>query len=85
MEWRPLWCDIHWLKANPPANQTKSDRARLRIAVDMDEVIADSFGRHLGLYNQRAGANLTAEMVAREGLDALLPGESRDSFNGYPP
>jgi uncharacterized protein with PQ loop repeat len=69
------------LKANPPANQLKSVSRRLRIAVDMDEVIADSFGRHLGLYNQRAGANLTAERVSREGLDALLPSESRDSFN----
>jgi len=72
------------LKANPPANQLKSVSRRLRIAVDMDEVIADSFGRHLGLYNQRAGVNLTAERVSREGLDALLPGESRDSFNAIP-
>ncbi len=44
------------LKANPPANQLNAASRRLRIAVDMDEVIADAFGKHLSHYNQRAGS-----------------------------
>src|SRR6266480_4155535 len=35
---------------------------RLRIAVDMDEVIADSFSKHLLHYNQQTGAGLTQKM-----------------------
>lgn len=72
------------LKANPPANRLSAASRRLRIAVDMDEVIADSFSKHLSQYNQRAGANLTREMVSKKGLDELLPGESRDNFNAIP-
>ena len=69
------------LKANPPAPRVDSGTRRLRIAVDMDEVIADSFSRHLSQYNQRAGANLTPEMISQRGLAELLPGEHRDDFN----
>src|SRR5215475_2003554 len=36
---------------------------RLRIAVDMDEVIADSFSKHLRHYNEQTGENLTHEIV----------------------
>ncbi|MGH9548343.1 MAG: 5' nucleotidase, NT5C type [Terriglobales bacterium] len=72
------------LKANPPANQLNPASRRLRIAVDMDEVIADAFGKHLSQYNQRAGANLTAEMISKSGLAALLPDESRADFNAIP-
>ncbi len=53
------------LKANPPAkkfglgSQVVASHGigsrRLRIAVDMDEVIADSFGKQLSCYNQRTG------------------------------
>jgi 5'(3')-deoxyribonucleotidase/uncharacterized protein with PQ loop repeat len=72
------------LKANPPANQLNPASRRLRIAVDMDEVIADAFGKHLQHYNQRTGANLTTDMVRKSGLAALLPGESRTAFNAIP-
>ena len=65
------------LKANPPANRLNAASRRLRIAVDMDEVIADSFRKHLSQYNQRAGANLTPEMVSRSGLAEVVPGENR--------
>src|ERR1044071_1041669 len=37
---------------------------RLRIAVDMDEVIADSFSKHLRHYNEQTGENLTHEIVS---------------------
>ena len=72
------------LKANPPADHVNPASRRLRIAVDMDEVIADAFGKHLSQYNQRAGTNLTPEMVRNSGLAALLPGESHADFNAIP-
>ena len=60
------------LKANPPARKVDSASRRLRIAVDMDEVIADSFSKHLSQYNQRAGASLTPEMISQRGLAELF-------------
>ena len=72
------------LKANPPANPLNTVSQRLRIAIDMDEVIADSFRKHLSHYNRRAGASLTPEMISQRGLAELIPGEGRDDFNGIP-
>jgi 5'(3')-deoxyribonucleotidase/uncharacterized protein with PQ loop repeat len=72
------------LKANPPARKVDSASRRLRIAVDMDEVIADSFSKHLSQYNQRAGASLTPEMISQRGLAELVPGERRSDFNAIP-
>ncbi|HEY0701143.1 MAG TPA: SemiSWEET family transporter [Candidatus Acidoferrales bacterium] len=45
---------------------------KLRIAVDMDEVIADAFGKTLRAYNARTGSNITKEQIAREGLDTVF-------------
>ena len=87
------------LKANPPAKQMNlrsrslgsgnpaprnAGSRRLRIAVDMDEVIADSFSKHLGLYNQLVGANLTKELVSKRGLGAVIPHDRRDQFAAIP-
>jgi 5'-nucleotidase len=72
------------LKANPPARKLDAGSRRLRIAVDMDEVIADSFSKHLSLYNQLTGGNITKEMVSSQGLGALIPRERRDEFNAIP-
>ena len=69
------------LKANPPKKNLGAGRRRLRIAVDMDEVIADAFSKHLSQYNQRVGANLTPELVSKEGLSALIPLERREDFH----
>jgi 5'(3')-deoxyribonucleotidase/uncharacterized protein with PQ loop repeat len=69
------------LKANPPAKKLHAGSRRLCIAVDMDEVIADAFNKHLSLYNRRAGANLTPEMISRKGLKALIPQDRREDFN----
>ena len=71
------------LKATPRPKQN-AGTCRLRIAVDMDEVIADSFSKHLGQYNQRAGTSLTPEMISKRGLAELVPGERRDDFNAIP-
>lgn len=72
------------LKAHPPNRSLHAGSRRLRIAVDMDEVIADSFTRHLSLYNQATGANLTREMVSQHGLEALIPRERREQFHAIP-
>ena len=77
------------LKASPPAKKldlgSQSPGSRgLRIAVDMDEVIADSFSKHLSLYNQRVGASLTKEMVSKKGMGAVIPRDCRDEFAVIP-
>jgi 5'(3')-deoxyribonucleotidase/uncharacterized protein with PQ loop repeat len=77
------------LKANPPAQKRNlgsrdSRPRRLRIAVDMDEVIADSFSKQLNCYNQRTGGNLTPELVSRKGLGSLIPHDRWDEFAGIP-
>lgn len=86
------------LKANPPAKKlnlgsrslrsvntaSRNAGSRLRIAVDMDEVIADSFSKHLSLYNQQVGANLTREVVSKKGLGAVIPHDRRDQFAAIP-
>src|SRR3984893_10313614 len=72
------------LKANPPARKLDMGARRLRIAVDMDEVIADAFSKHLRQYNQRAGTNLTPKLVSEKGLGALIPVGQREAFNAIP-
>jgi 5'-nucleotidase len=72
------------LKANPPATKLNVGSRRLCIAADMDEVIADAFGKHLSQYNHQAGATLTPELVSKKGLGALIPRERREEFNAIP-
>ena len=61
-----------------------SASARLRIAVDMDEVIADSFSKHLRHYNEQTGENLTHEMVTHNGLRPLIPDKHKEIYNRVP-
>jgi 5'-nucleotidase len=72
------------LKANPPKRRLDAGTRRLSIAVDMDEVIADAFGKHLHHYNRSAGTNLTPELVADRGLGAVIPVERREEFSAIP-
>jgi 5'(3')-deoxyribonucleotidase/uncharacterized protein with PQ loop repeat len=77
------------LKANPPARKLNPGSRgfgsqRLRIAVDMDEVIADSFSKQLNCYNQRTGAKLTPELVSSKGLGSLISPDRWDVFAGIP-
>jgi 5'(3')-deoxyribonucleotidase/uncharacterized protein with PQ loop repeat len=44
---------------------------KLRVAVDMDEVIADAFGKTLRAYNDRTGRAVTKEQIAREGIEVM--------------
>lgn len=61
---------------NTPQSALERNRARRRprIAVDMDEVIADAFGKMLRAYNERTGANITREQIAERGIDGTFTG-----------
>jgi 5'(3')-deoxyribonucleotidase/uncharacterized protein with PQ loop repeat len=50
-----------------------SDRRRLRVAIDMDEVIADSLGKHLRVYNQAFGAALARQDLDGQALEDAVP------------
>ena len=57
-----------------------ADRARgrrLRIAIDMDEVMADSVTEHLRRYNRAFGASITAAHLEGRHLEELVPPEQR--------
>ncbi len=57
---------------------------RVRVAVDMDEVIADAFGRHVSLYNQATGQHLSLDDIREKGLRAVIPAEHRAAFERIP-
>lgn len=57
---------------------------RLRIAVDMDEVIADALSRHLTLYNNATGEKVTPELIWEVGLEAAIPPKYREVFHTLP-
>jgi MtN3 and saliva related transmembrane protein len=50
----------------------QAPEGRLRVAVDMDEVIADALTRHLDLYNQATGENVSAETISKMGLERAI-------------
>jgi hypothetical protein len=50
----------------------------------MDEVIADSFSKHLRHYNEQTGENLTHEMVTHNGLRPLIPDKHKEIYNRVP-
>jgi 5'(3')-deoxyribonucleotidase/uncharacterized protein with PQ loop repeat len=72
------------LKANPPKRKLSQGSQRTRIAVDMDEVIADSFSKHLRRHNERTGEHLTTGRAYKHGLGALIPAERRAEFSAIP-
>jgi 5'(3')-deoxyribonucleotidase/uncharacterized protein with PQ loop repeat len=55
--------------------QVKATPRRLRIAIDMDETITDSLGKHLRLYNQAFGENLTPADLDGKDLEDTVPAE----------
>jgi 5'(3')-deoxyribonucleotidase/uncharacterized protein with PQ loop repeat len=58
--------------------------SRPRIAVDMDEVIADTLTQHLSLYNAATGENLTPELIREKGLNAAICPKHRELFENLP-
>jgi 5'(3')-deoxyribonucleotidase len=59
-------------------------KRRPRVAVDMDEVIADSLTRHLSLYNRATGENITPDLIREKGLEASIPPKHRGVFEQLP-
>src|SRR3984957_1722343 len=55
--------------------KSSNPHRKLRVAVDMDEVIADAFGKMLRAYNERTGRNVTKEQIAREGIGVMFAPE----------
>jgi 5'(3')-deoxyribonucleotidase/uncharacterized protein with PQ loop repeat len=61
----------------------RSDRSltavsrKLRIAIDMDEVMADALGEHLRRYNAAFDARLTADALRGRHLEECVPPEHR--------
>lgn len=61
-----------------------ASRRRLRVAIDMDEVIVDTLPHHLELYNRATGESLSPELIAQVGLEAAIPAKYRDVFENIP-
>ena len=57
--------------------------ARRRIAIDMDEVVADALSRHLDLYNRRYQAGLTREHTHGKYLHQTVPAEHREEVEQW--
>jgi len=57
--------------------RTVAIRPRLRIAIDMDEVMADALGEHLRRYNAAFGSRLTEADVSGRHLEECIPREHR--------
>lgn len=66
------------------AGTRRSGKRRPRVAVDMDEVIADSLTRHLSLYNRVTGENVTPELIREKGLEVSIPPKHRGFFEQLP-
>src|SRR6516164_831552 len=74
-----------WKAAAPAAPAPGvSGARRLRVAVDMDEVIADALARHLSLYNRATGESLTPQRITEVGLEAAIPEKLRPVLERLP-
>src|SRR6185295_12706710 len=61
---------LKWWHERGPA----APPARQRVAIDMDEVMADAVGKHLQRYNETYGTSLTVEHTAG-GIHACVPAD----------
>jgi 5'-nucleotidase len=65
------------VKEREPKRAPGSERRRLRIAIDMDETIADSLKEHIRRFNAAFGANLTGEELQGKNIEDLVPSDQR--------
>jgi len=54
-----------------------------RIAVDMDEVLADALAEHLARYNRDHGESITKEQLNGKGLWDLVSADRHDRLEAY--
>ncbi|HEY7058085.1 MAG TPA: PQ-loop domain-containing transporter [Vicinamibacterales bacterium] len=66
------------LKMRSDRSLTATSR-KLRIAIDMDEVMADALGEHLRRYNAAFEARVTADALRGRHLEECVPPEHRDA------
>ncbi len=59
----------------------KGPLRRLRVAIDMDEVIADTLGHVLRAYNEAFGESLTREDLESRPLEDLVPEDRREALS----
>ncbi|HLH05663.1 MAG TPA: hypothetical protein VKW78_00350 [Terriglobales bacterium] len=64
-----------------PATPVTTTRSRPRIAIDMDEVMADSLSRHLELYNTEFGASLRKQDLHGKPLHLSVPAAHRERID----
>lgn len=61
----------------PDGGRTAERSRRVRIAIDMDEVMADAVGEHLRRYNERFGTQVTVGELNGHHLEHYVPAEHR--------
>lgn len=61
----------------PAGGRTTERPRRPRIAIDMDEVMADALGEHLRRYNERFGTQVTVQDLTGRHLEQFVPAEHR--------
>jgi 5'(3')-deoxyribonucleotidase/uncharacterized protein with PQ loop repeat len=64
---------LKWRREPADAGGDGRPRRRLRIAIDMDEVIADFRSKHVRAYNEAFGASLTVGDLAGRPLEDVVP------------
>lgn len=70
-----IW--LKWMKEREVRRTQGSERRRLRIAIDMDETIANSLREHLHRFNAAFGADLTAQELRGRNIEDVVPAELR--------
>src|SRR5690349_9606158 len=68
---------------NRPLLITAKILMNTRIAVDMDEVLADTLGKLLAVYNRDHGTALTKESLTGRSLEAAVPAKHVAAIHGY--
>jgi 5'(3')-deoxyribonucleotidase/uncharacterized protein with PQ loop repeat len=71
-----LVASVAAVKAARPGGTAAKD-ARVRIAIDMDEVMADALAEHVRRYNAAFGASVTVSDLAGRHLEQCVPPEHR--------
>ena len=71
---------MHQVKPNGP----DSGNSRVRIAVDMDEVIADYFGEQVARYQQWSGVEVDISRTEGRRLRECVPEEHREFVSSIP-
>jgi 5'(3')-deoxyribonucleotidase/uncharacterized protein with PQ loop repeat len=67
---------LKWMKERA-VTRAKSEPRKLRIAIDMDETIANSLKEHIARFNAAFGASLTEDQLHGANIEDLVPIEQR--------